>query len=170
MKISLNTIDNISKGSGQVALYMMLVMTALVFVGVILRYVFNAPSKWIPELSQFLFGTSLLLAGAFALQQNKHIRVDVIVNQLRPRLQAILDLFASLFFWVFCVVLLYKGGEMAWHSVSHWETTGTFWNPPIWPVKIFIVLSALLILLQGVAKTIRDWRKLAALSEKGNIK
>ena len=48
------------------------------------------------------------------------------------------------------------GWEMAWASIQQGETTGTPWNPPIWPVKLAIPLAGLLLLLQGVANLLRD--------------
>jgi len=160
MKRFLSTIDSISKWAGEFARYISIALLVVVFVGVIARYGFNTPLKWSSELAQFLFG-SLLLAGAVTLQMKGHIRVTLLEERLPPKPRGILELVGTVFLWLFCGMLLYQGGIMAWTSIRVWETSATFWDPPIWPIKIVIPLSALLMVLQGVAKFIRDWRTLS---------
>lgn len=157
MERCLHNIDSISRGFGGLSRYMLLALVVFVFMGVMLRYVFNAPSKWIPEVSQFLFATSLMLGGAVTLLWGGHVNLDAISGRLPPRKRAILDLASSVFFWLFCGVLLYQAVGAAWISVSHLETTATNWDPPIWPMKIMVVVAVLLMMLQGAAKFIRDW-------------
>lgn len=157
MKRFLRIVDGISKGFGELCFWLTLVLLVLVFGGAVSRYVFNAPIKWVPELSQFVFGASFMLAGAVTLMWNGHVRIDALVDRLSPRAQAILELVVSVFFWLFCGTLLYQGGIMAWESVEVWETSGTFWDPPVWPIKVVVPLSVILLMLQGVAKFIRDW-------------
>ncbi len=132
-------------------------MLVLVFGGALSRYVFDAPIKWIPELSQFVFAASFMLAGAATLLWKGHVRIDALVERLSLRTQAVIELVTSVFFWLFCGTLLYQGGIMALESVEELETTGTFWDPPMWPIKLVIPISVVLLMLQGVAKFIRDW-------------
>lgn len=157
MRYLLRFADGTSRAFGEVCYYLLLVLLVLVFGGAMSRYLFNAPLKWVPETSQFIFGASFMLAGGFTLLLKGHSRVDVLFMFLSPKAQAILELFTSAFFWLFSGMLLYKGAVMAWDAVSVWETAGTYWNPPVWPIKMVIPLSALLLMLQGVAKFIRDW-------------
>jgi len=157
MKRGLQIIDGASKCFGEVSSYMLLGLLVLVFMNVLLRYVFNAPSKWIPELSQFVFAAAFMLGGAVTLLKRGHVSVDVFIERLAPRKQAILNLVSSSLFWLFCGVLLYQAVTAAYLSVSNWQTSATFWDPPIWPLKIVVVLAVLLVLLQGGAKFIRDW-------------
>jgi len=66
-------------------------------------------------------------------------------------------LFTWLLFFYFCGLLLWKGGEMAWDSFKVLETEPTAFAPPVYPIKMMIPLGALIILLQGLAKFIRDF-------------
>jgi len=57
---------------------------------------------------------------------------------------------------MFCVMMVYYGGSLAWESLSTFERSQSAWNPPIYPVKLTIPLGAGLLLLQGIAKLMRD--------------
>lgn len=164
MKGFLRVVDGLSSAFGECCLYMTLLLLVLVFGGVTSRYVFNAPIKWIPEVSQFLFGGSFMLAGAATLLWGGHVRVDIFVNRLSPKAQVILELVNSIFLYLFCGMLLYQGAIMVWDSVSVRETAATFWGPPVWPIKMIIPISALMLLTQGLAKTIRDCYHIVAIT------
>ncbi len=156
MKAILRVIDGISLAFGWVSVVMTWVLAIIVFCGVVARYVFNAPSIWIPEMSQFLFGASFMLAGAYTLQKGGHVRIDIFARMMRRRRQAALECFSSIGFWIFNSVLLYKGSQMAMKALQTKETAGTCWDPPIYPIKMVIPIAAALILLQGIAKLARD--------------
>jgi len=156
MKAILKVIDGISLAFGWVAVVMTWVLALIVFCGVVARYVFNAPSIWIPEMSQFLFGASFMLAGAFTLQKGGHVRIDIFVRQMGRKRQAVLECINSIGFWIFNSALLYKGTQMAMKALQTKETAGTCWDPPVYPIKMVIPIAAFLILLQGIAKLVRD--------------
>ncbi len=133
-----------------------MLLAAIVFGNVVARYGFNYPIKWAPELAYFLYGAAFMLAGACVLLWGEHTRVDILVCRFSPRRQATIEVITSVAFWLFCGTLLYQGTMMAWKSLSILETAGTYWDPPLYPLKVVIPLSAFLILLQGAAKLIRD--------------
>ena len=62
----------------------------------------------------------------------------------------------STIFVLYAGTLVWIGWDMAWASIQQGETTGTPWNPPIWPVKLAIPVAGLLLLLQGIANLLRD--------------
>jgi TRAP-type mannitol/chloroaromatic compound transport system permease small subunit len=67
-----------------------------------------------------------------------------------------IDLLTSLFFFLYIGALVYVGGLMAWDSFSQGETTGTPWNPIIWPVKLAIPVAGVLLILQAIANLLRE--------------
>lgn len=152
MKGILRAIDGLSLAFGWVAVFMTWALVFIVFGGVVARYIFNSPIIWVPEMSQFLFGASFMLSGAYTLQSDGHVRIDILVTRLSRRCQAVLECFTSIAFWLFSSILLYKGTQMAMKSFQNNETAGTYWDPPIYPIKIAIPLAAALILLQGICK------------------
>ena len=110
MRGFVRVVDNISTAFGKVSLYLLLVMWVLMTVGVVARYGFGMPLKWVPESTLFLFGVSFMLAGAITLQCGEHVRVEILVNRISsPKMRRVLDLVTSLAFWLFGFMLLYWG-------------------------------------------------------------
>ena len=134
-------------------LFMMVILVWEVF----MRYGFNAPTFWAHETSQYFFGAHFIIGGAYALRWGSHVSVDILYGRLPPRAMALLDLFTWLLFYIFCAVLLGRGWEAAWTSVTRWEHTYSPWGPPLWPLRLTIPLAAVLVLLQGLTKTINDF-------------
>lgn len=123
---------------------------------VVMRYVFNSPTIWAHETSEFFYGAHFLVGGAFALRWAAHVRIDVIHKYFPPRTRAIVDLLTWAVFYTMCGVLLWHAVGVATDSVKLMEYSDSVWGPPVWPVKLTIPLAAALILLQGLTKTIKD--------------
>jgi TRAP-type mannitol/chloroaromatic compound transport system permease small subunit len=149
-------IDTLSKWTGTVVGYFVPIMMLVLIYEVVMRYVFNEPTNWAHETSLYLFGSYFMLLGGYALYSRAHIAMDLLYNRWAPRMQAIADLITSLLFFFLIGGLLYFGAEYAWESVMRWEHSRTAWNPPIYPFKLMIPLGLTLILLQGLAKFVRD--------------
>lgn len=122
-----------------------------------MRYGFNSPTVFAHETSLFLYGGTGMLAGAFALRHDAHVRMDAVYGRLSPRSKAILDLITASIFFYLCALILWQGWEMAHRSLMVLEHTMTPWGPPYYPIKMAIPVAAFLILLQGLAKFIRDF-------------
>jgi TRAP-type mannitol/chloroaromatic compound transport system permease small subunit len=82
--------------------------------------------------------------------------MDVVYSRCSPRTKAILDLITAPIFFCFAATLLWTSGEIAWESIQELERSNSQWRPPIYPIKSLIPVAALLVLLQGVAKFVRD--------------
>jgi TRAP-type mannitol/chloroaromatic compound transport system permease small subunit len=152
----LKVVDAISEWSGKGIAYLIIPGILILALEVVLRYVFNSPTMWAHGTTQRIFATYYILSGAYILRYNKHVSVDVIYNRFSLRTRANLSLIGSLFFFVFCGVMLWKGIDFTWTSLSQLEPDATPWRAPLYPFKMMIPLGALLILLQGLAKFIRD--------------
>lgn len=152
----LDFIDAINDWVGRVLWSGILVMALLVISEVTRRYIFNAPTVWGAELTQLVFGVYVVLAGGYVMRWGGHVNVDILYNRFRKKTQAVIDICTFSLFFLFCVMMLIYGGSLAWESFSIWEHSNSAWGPPLYPVKMMIPLSALLLLLQGIAKLIRD--------------
>ena len=149
-------IDRISNRSVIFSPLIMLIAFVMIF-EVVSRYVFNTPTIWANELSQHFFGLYFIIGGAYTLLHNGHAKVDILYMRLAPRRQAILDCITyAFFFFPFVVLLLWQSVDQAWVSTLRFQTTGSFWNSPAWPVRWGLVLATLWLLLQGVAIYIRS--------------
>jgi TRAP-type mannitol/chloroaromatic compound transport system permease small subunit len=156
MERFLKTIDQISEKSGKAVSFFILALVGVIIYEIVSRYFFKSPTIWAHEISQMIYGAYVILLGAYALKRGGHVNVDLLYGRFQPRTRAIIDLFTWLLFFYFCGLLLWKGGEMAWDSFVFRETDSTSFAPPLYPIKMMIPLGALLILLQGLAKFIRD--------------
>jgi len=152
----LKCIDAISEWSGKGASYLILPGILILSWEVVSRYAFNNPTMWAHGTSQRIFATYYILAGAYVLRHNQHVKVDIIYNRFSLRKKAIFSLIGSIFFFSFCGVLLWKGIDFAWTSLSQLEPDETPWRAPLYPFKMMIPIGAFLILMQGLAKFIRD--------------
>ena len=151
-----DVIDEVNRWMGRFWGLSILLVTFAVIYEVVARGVFGRATLWANETTIYLSATAYLIAGGYALQGRMHVRIDVVYATFSPRGRARADLFGFVFFFVYAATLVWIGGEMAWTSFQQAETTGTPWNPPIWPVKAAIPVAGVLLLLQGIANIIRD--------------
>ena len=128
---------------------------------VIARFAFNSPTNWVHESMFLMYGMQYMLAGAYAYQCDQHVRVDVFYVKFSPRGKAIADIITSLFFFIFIGTLFWTSWKFAADAVSLREVSFTEWGVQYWPVKLMMPIGAGLLLLQGVAKLIKDIQLLA---------
>ena len=85
-----------------------------------------------------------------------HVNVDIIYSRFSLRTKAVVDIFTFSLFFLFCGMMFLYGGSLAWESLSILERSNSAWEVPLYPWKMMIPIGALLLLLQGIAKLIRD--------------
>ena len=156
LKKTLRFIDNLSDKSGKVISPMIYVVLGTLVFEVFARYLFNRPTIWAHETSTFFYGAYFMLGAAYCLRHEGMITVDIIQRRLPRRIQALLNMITFVFFLAVCLVLLWLGGKDALYSWKVGEHTNTTWEPPLYPLKTVIPVAAFLLLLQGVARFIRD--------------
>jgi len=152
----LRGVDAFSQWTGRWVSYLILVLALIVGVEVVARYVFNRPTIWAHELSAMLFGTFIILGGAYTGARGLQVNMDVIYGAQRPRVRALLDVITFFIALGFVGVLVWKGWQSAWKSVRVLEHASTQWGPPIYPFKLMLPVGALMLLAQLTAKFIRD--------------
>jgi len=156
MKRFLHTIDGISEWSGKIFSWL-LVVTALIIGFEVVMRISGRAQIWVFDVTLFCAGSVYVLGGAYTLLRNRHVKMDILYVRLSPRTQALLDLLTLPGFVVFCGILLWLGGVRGWESFLRREVFFSAFEPPVWPVMLTIPLGGLLILLQGLAKAIRDF-------------
>ena len=150
-------IEWISECSGKLVSFLILITMALIVCEVILRYIFHAPTLWNMEAVGWSFGILWVMAGAYACFAETHVKMEVFYVRFGPRGKAILDLISAPLFFVFIVAIVWHGWDVALTSIKISEHSSSMFTPPIYPVKIVIVIGGLLMFLQGVAKWIIDF-------------
>lgn len=157
MNKTLFMIDRLSAWSGKLFAWTVVLLTLIVCYDVARRYLLNDPTQWAFDLAYILFGTLFMMAGAYTLSRNGHVRADMMYRTLQPRTQAAFDLVLYLLFFLPGIAaLVYAGVEFtqvswAMKEVSSVTSSGT----PIYPFKLVIPIAGGLLLLQGLAEIVR---------------
>ena len=154
----LSVIDKLNEWSGRIFSFLAVVATFLVTAEVVMRYVLKAPTIWSLELTIYLFGAMYMVGGAYAQLLGAHVKVDALYGRWTSRVRAIADLLTAPFFFLALGLLAWVGLQFTLKSIVGAETSHSIWSPPIWPARLFIPLGSFLLLLQGLAKFIRDFR------------
>ena len=154
----LNMIDKISEWTGKTVSFLIFFLALIVGFEVVARYVFGRPTLWAHELSVMMFGTFIIIGGAYTQFKGGHVNMDLVHRLLSTRARALLDMVTFFVALAFLVTLLWVGGKTAIKSVMELEHASTQWGPPIYPFRVMLPLGALLLILQLVAKFIRDLR------------
>jgi TRAP-type mannitol/chloroaromatic compound transport system permease small subunit len=149
-------VDRFSTTLGQLFAWLIVALTALITWEVISRKA-GVPHAWTFDAQVMLYGILFMMAGAYTLAKNGHVRGDVLYGFFPPRLQASIDLaLYLLFFLPGTVAMVYAGWIYAGESFAIREhSTVMVDGPPVYPFKAFIPLAGALILLQGLAEIAR---------------
>lgn len=157
MQRFLFSIDTLSVWVGKVFGWLILVLTLGTTYEVIVRYLFRAPTTWAFDFSYITYGALFLMAGAYTLSRNGHVRADVIYRLWPQRSQAIIDLtLYIIFFFPAVLAWIYAGWKFAEMSVQFREVS--IFSPagvPVFPLKSLIPLTGVMLFLQGIAEVIR---------------
>lgn len=158
-------IDRLSYYTGEYVAYWSVIAVFVYYYEVVARYVFNSPTNWAHEGMFLMFGMQYLIAGAYAMLTESHVRVDVFYATMSVRRKALVNILTTVFFFIFAGTLLVTGWIFAADATRVRETSFTEWQIVYWPFKWAIFVGALLLLLQGIAKLAADIRTLIAGAE-----
>jgi len=153
----LHTIDEISTWVGKAFAWLIVLLMLVVCAEVFKRYLLNAPTAWIFDAENMMYGTLFMMCGAYTLAQNAHVRGDFLYSSMRPRTQATLDLVLYFVFFIPGIAaLIYAGYDYAsdsWRIAEHSNVTAD--GPPVYHFKTVIPIAGALIMLQGIGEIIR---------------
>jgi TRAP-type mannitol/chloroaromatic compound transport system permease small subunit len=151
------TVDEISTWVGKTAGWCILVLTFTTSYEVFMRYLFLAPTEWAFDASYMLYGTLFMLAGAYTLARNGHVRGDFIYRAWPARRQATFDLVLYfLFFFPGMLAFIYAGygyAKLSWMMNEHSAASPN--GPPVYHFKALIPITGVLMVMQGVVESIR---------------
>jgi TRAP-type mannitol/chloroaromatic compound transport system permease small subunit len=149
-------IDLMNEWVGRIFSWCIIFLTLLAVIEIIERRVFNDPTIWGFEVETQMFGLYFMILGGYGLLYGSHVSIDVFTHFLSKRGLAILDLFSyAIFFFPFTLVCIWQGYLFAAKSWSIMETSMSVFGPPLYPIKTVIVISFILMLLQGIAEVVK---------------
>jgi TRAP-type mannitol/chloroaromatic compound transport system permease small subunit len=150
-------VDKVSTWLGQAFAWLIVSLTLLITWEVYSRYVINHPHAWAFDVMIMMYGTLFMMAGAYTLSKNGHVRGDVLYGFFPPRLQAALDLTLFICFFIPGVVALAYAGYIyageSWTINEHSNITSE--GPPVYPFKTIIPIAGAILLVQGIVEIIR---------------
>lgn len=158
------SINGLNEKVGYFTSFLVIPLVLVVAYEVVMRYAFNAPTVWVFEATTLIYGTHYMLGIAYTYKHNGHVAIDVFEVRLPEKPRTILRLIASLILFLPTVGMLSIWSVIyAGDSWRNWEHASTSWAPPLYPFKTLMAIGFILLLLQGVAKLIQDFRSLKEL-------
>ncbi|HET9651869.1 MAG TPA: TRAP transporter small permease subunit [Usitatibacter sp.] len=149
--------DRVSTWTGKGVAWLIILLMLVVCAEVVKRYILNMPTAWIFDATNMIYGTLFMMAGAYTLSQDGHVRGDFLYGNMKPRTQASFDLALNVLFFLPGIgAMLYAGWDYAHQSYAINEHSSiTAEGPPIWQFKFVIPIAGALVMLQGAAEIVR---------------
>jgi TRAP-type mannitol/chloroaromatic compound transport system permease small subunit len=150
-------VDRLNTMVGHGFAWAILILTLAVSYEVFARYILRSPTSWAFDASYILYGSLFIMAGAYALARNAHVRGDFLYRAWPPKRQAAMDLVLHfLFFFPGIIAFIIAGygyAAQAWmtHEHSAYSPDGL----PVYQYKTLIPVTGVLLLLQGMVEVIR---------------
>jgi TRAP-type mannitol/chloroaromatic compound transport system permease small subunit len=156
MQHFLLAVDRLSTWLGQAFAWTIVILTFGITWEVFSRYALNAPHDWALNGQIMLYGTLFMMAGAYTLAKNNHVRGDVLYGFFTPRTQAWVDLILYfLFFLPGIVALTWAGWTYSLEALAIREKTFSATPMPLYPFKFVIPIAGAMLLLQGFVEIVR---------------
>ena len=150
-------IDVLNQKVGSTASWLVLFFTAVLGYEVVARYVFNAPTKWVFDISYMLGGSFFLLGEGYTLMKKQHVRIDIFSARFSPRTRAWIDIIGYLLFffplWGGLFYFLLPYVAFSWQMGE--RSMQGYWQPVIYPFKTVMPIGVACLLLQGLADFLR---------------
>lgn len=146
-------ISRLNRDLGQWVSFLNLFIMGAVVWEVFCRYLLRAPTSWAMEINQYLLAALALLAGGYALLDERHVRVDILYRRLSSRAQAAVDVFSGLLILLLCAVLLYHGSEFALDALRKGKRSMSLLELPLFPSMALVPLGGFFLGLQAAAKS-----------------
>ncbi|MCF8482037.1 MAG: TRAP transporter small permease subunit [Rhodospirillum sp.] len=149
-------IDGLNEAIGRVLSIVAILFASIIIYDVVMRYAFNAPSRWAFDISKMLYGFYFVMLGGYALKHRAHVSVDLLLEKLSPNARRWVEIAAyPIFFFPFSWVFTTKSFDFAMRSWNSAESTYGAVQIPVYPLKISMAVAAVLLLLQGVAQMLK---------------
>jgi TRAP-type mannitol/chloroaromatic compound transport system permease small subunit len=150
-------VDKVSTWVGHAFSWLIVGLTLMISWEVFSRYALDHPHAWAFDAMIMMYGTLFMMAGAYTLSKNGHVRGDVLYSFFAPRTQATVDLVLYVIFFIPGVIALawagYQYAAESWAIAEHSNITSE--GPPVYPFKTIIPVAGTVLLLQGLVEIVR---------------
>lgn len=156
IRLYVRHVDGASHAVGRFAMYLIFAMLGILLYSSISRTVFDVPLIWVVEMAQFAMAAYYILGGAYAMQLDSHVRMDLLYARWSPRTRAIIDVVTSVFLLFYLVVLIVGALSSTIYALEYGQTNYSTWAPPLAPIKIIMTAGIALVVLQAIAMVFKD--------------
>ena len=150
-------VDRASTWLGQAFAWLIVLLTLMISWEVFSRYALDKPHAWAFDAQIMMYGTLFMMAGAYTLSKNGHVRGDVLYGFFKPRTQATIDLILYIAFFIPGIVALAYAGYYyaadSWQINEHSSISAD--GPPLYPFKTVIPIAGAMLLAQGLVEIVR---------------
>ncbi|MCK9230961.1 MAG: TRAP transporter small permease subunit [Syntrophales bacterium] len=149
-------IDSVSEWTGRIFIWLIVPLTLLSVFEIIMRRFFGSPTIWSFEVITQTYGIYFMIVASYGLLHKSHVAIDIVTMHMFEAKRAVLDLIGYfVFFFPFTIVCFWKSFLYALESWSMWETSWSAFAPPLYPIKSFMALAFLLLIIQGISEVIK---------------
>jgi TRAP-type mannitol/chloroaromatic compound transport system permease small subunit len=149
-------VDSVTHFVGFHVRWLILLAVLISAANAIIRKAFDSSSNAWLEAQWLLFGAVFMLAAAYVLQKNAHVRIDVVSSRLSKRTRDWIDLFGHLFMLApLTLVLIYLSGPFFLESWRNNEMSSNAGGLAVWPSKLFVLAGFVLLFLQMISEAIK---------------
>jgi len=149
-------IDRLNEFIGKSVSWLILLAILVSAANAVIRKLFDISSNAWLELQWYLFGAAFMLAAAYTLQRNEHIRIDIISNHMPKSLRNAIEIIGHVCMLLpLCALMVWETWPNMMESYSIGETSSNYGGLIIWPAKAFILVGFALLFLQGISELIK---------------
>lgn len=148
-------VDAFNRRVGRITMYLILVMMGILLYSSISK-TFFLPSLWTLEMAQFVMAAYYLLGGAYSLQLDSHVRMDLVYGRWSPKTKATVDAVTIILLFVYLGFLLYGSVASTTYALQFGETSYSAWSPYMAPIKIIMTIGIFLTFLQTTSIFLKD--------------
>lgn len=159
IRIYVRAVDALNRTVGRVVLYLIFAMMGILLYAAISRSLFNVPLIWAVEMAQMTMTAYYILGGAYSLQLDAHVRMDLLYSRWSPKRRAFTDSITVFCMIFYLVILLYGGISSTRYALEYGQKNYSVWAPPMAPIKIIMVIGIAMMLLQGFSIFFKDLAK-----------
>lgn len=152
-------VDYVSTKFGRLAMYLIFVMIGTLLLSSLTRTILDIPLSWCVEMAQFTLAAYYILGGAYSLQLDDHVRMDLFYDRYSDRTKAKIDVFTSFFLIFYLVCLLIGSISSLDYAIEYGQRKFSQWNPSMIPIKVIMVFGIVLMLLQSFSVFFKDLAK-----------
>lgn len=170
LKLS-GAIDWLNEHIGRWSIWLIFASALISALNAIVRKIFNVSSNAYLEVQWYLFAASFLIAAAFTLLHNEHVRIDVVASRFKRRTQVKMEALGFVFMLIpVCIAVLYYSWSFVVTGYVTGEMSGNSGGLIRWPVYVMIPIGFSLLLLQGISELIKRIAFLQGLIDDPGIK